>query len=75
MFYRTRNGIPATRLSSLPSTFGSDLPPENLNSLNDRGFELEIGTQGHIGQLSYNVRGTLSNTVSRWDHFEEPIFY
>lgn len=74
VFYRTRTGIPATRLSSLPSTFGSDLPPENLNSLNDRGFELELGTQGSIGEISYNVRGTLSNTVSRWDHFEEPVF-
>jgi TonB-linked SusC/RagA family outer membrane protein len=74
VFYRTRKGIPATRLSSLPSTFGSDLPPENLNSLNDRGFELEVGTQGHIGEMSYNLRGTLSNTVSYWDHFEEPVF-
>ncbi len=74
VFYRTRKGIPATRLASLPSTFGSDLPPENLNSLNDRGFELEIGTQGHIGEIIYNLRGTLSNTVSRWDHFEEPVF-
>lgn len=74
VFYRTRQGIPATRLASLPSTFGSDLPPENLNSLNDRGFELEIGTQGYMGKISYNVRGTLSNTVSRWDRFEEPVF-
>ena len=74
VFYRTRAGIPATRLTSLPSTFGSNLPPENLNSLNDRGFELEIGTQGRLGELIYNLRGTLSNTVSRWDHFEEPVF-
>lgn len=74
VFYRTRTGIPATRLSSLPSTFGSNLPPENLNSLNDRGFELELGTQGYIGEINYNVRGTLSNTVSRWDYFEEPAF-
>lgn len=74
VFYRTRTGIPATRLASLPSTFGSDLPPENLNSLNDRGFELEIGTQGRLGELTYNLRGTLSNTISRWDHFEEPVY-
>jgi len=74
VFYRTRTGIAATRLTSLPSTFGSDLPPENLNSLNDRGFELELGTQGRIGELTYNLRGTLSNTVSRWDHFEEPVY-
>ena len=74
VFYRTRTGIPATRLTSLPSTFGSDLPPENLNSLNDRGFELEIGTQGRLGEITYNFRGTLSNTVSHWDHFEEPVY-
>lgn len=39
VFYRERTGIPATRLMSLPSTFGANLPTENIKSLNDRGFE------------------------------------
>lgn len=73
-FYRQREGIPATRAQSLPSTFGSALPQENLNSLNDRGFELNLGTSGKAGELSYDVSGNISWSRSKWDHFEEPDF-
>ena len=74
VFYRSRTGIPASRLTSLPSTFGSELPPENLNSLNDRGFELSIGTEGKLGELAYNLNGNVSWSRSKWDHFEEPEY-
>jgi TonB-linked SusC/RagA family outer membrane protein len=70
-FYRERSGIPATRITSLPSTFGSPLPPENLNSLNDRGFEFNLGTAGKIGEVSYDVSGNISWTRSKWDNFDE----
>jgi hypothetical protein len=73
-FYRTREGIPANRLTSLPSSFGSNLPPENLNSMNNRGFDLSIGTEGNKGEFSYNVKGTVSWTRSKWDHYEEPVY-
>jgi len=74
LFYRTRNGIPATRATTLPSSFGSLLPPENLNSLNDRGFDLRIGTAGHAGDLSWDLNANFSSTRSKWDHFEEPAY-
>ncbi|GAA3623592.1 SusC/RagA family TonB-linked outer membrane protein [Flavivirga jejuensis] len=73
-FYRERTGIPATRITSLPSTFGSSLPPENLNSLNDRGFDLSIGTKGSSGDFSYDISGNISWSRSKWDYYEEPEY-
>lgn len=74
-FYRMRSGIPATRITTLPSTFGSSLPPENINSLNDRGFELRLGTSGVINKdFSWDVDGNISWSRSKWDHYEEPDY-
>ena len=74
VFYRTLSGIPATRITTLPSTFGAALPQENLNSQNNRGFELSLGTSGNIGELQYNVTGNLSWARARWGHYEEPTY-
>jgi TonB-linked SusC/RagA family outer membrane protein len=74
VFYRTRTGIPASLITSLPSTFGSALPPVNLNSLNDRGFEVKLGTEGKVGDIYYNLKGNISYSRSKWDHFEEPEY-
>lgn len=74
VFYRELTGIPATRTTSLPSTFGASLPPENINSQNTRGFDLMIGTSGKAGKLSYDVSGNLSWFRVKWDHYEEPDY-
>ncbi|HVW61361.1 MAG TPA: TonB-dependent receptor [Puia sp.] len=71
VFYRELNGIPATRILSLSNTFGATLPAENLNSQNNRGFELTLGTSGKTGRLVYEVSGNLSWSRSKWDHYEE----
>lgn len=74
VFYRKLSGIPATRILSLPNTFGANLPAENLNSQNNRGFELSLGTAGDIGELNYEVTGNLSWSRAKWDHYEEPQY-
>ncbi|GAA4307603.1 TonB-dependent receptor [Compostibacter hankyongensis] len=74
VFYRERKGIPATRITTLPSTFGSNLPPENINSLNDRGFELQLGTAGSRNDLLWDLSGNISWSRARWDHYEEPVY-
>ena len=74
VFYRTRNGIPASLITSLPSTFGSALPPVNLNSLTDRGFEFNLGTQGKVKDFYYKLSGNISYSRSKWDYFEEPVY-
>lgn len=73
-FYRLRSGIPATRNSSLPSTFGASLPVENLNELDDRGFEFSIGTMNQIGDLFYDLSGNISWSRSKWKYYEEPNY-
>jgi len=73
-FYRALSGIPATQGSTLPSTFGATLPQVNLNSQNNRGFELSLGTSGNIGQLGYNVSGNLTWARAKYDHYEEPVY-
>lgn len=73
-FYRTRTGLIASRLGTLPSTFGAELPPENLNSTNDRGFEFKLGTSGKLSDLRYDVSANVSYSRAKWDHFEEPIY-
>jgi len=71
VFYRELSGIPATRVLSLPNTFGASLPQENLNSQNNRGFELTLGTSGSIRDLKYEISGNISWSRAKWDHYEE----
>jgi hypothetical protein len=73
-FYRERTGIPGTRINTLPSTFGSNLPPENINSINNRGFELQLGTSGEYRDLKWDVNGNISWSRAKWDHYEEPLY-
>jgi TonB-linked SusC/RagA family outer membrane protein len=74
VFYRELSGIPATRILSLPNTFGASLPQENLNSQNNRGIELNLGTSGAIGDFHYEVSGNLSWSRSKWNHYEEQTY-
>lgn len=73
-FYRERTGIPATRTNSLPNTFGADLPPENVNAINNRGFELKLGTSGRANQLTYDISGNISWSRAKWQYYDEPEY-
>ncbi len=74
VFFRERKGIPATRITTLPSSFGASLPAENINSLNDRGFELKVGSSGNRGDFYWDVDANASWSRSKWDHYEEPEY-
>jgi len=73
-FYRLREGIIGTRVQSLPSTFGAVLPQENLNSTDDRGFELMLGTRGGKNQFRYDLSGNFAYSRSKWVYFDEPNY-
>lgn len=73
-FYRLRDGIPGYRTESLPSTFGAALPLENLNSIDTRGFEVEIGSSGKFSEFTYSVSGNISWARSKWVDYDEPEF-
>ena len=72
VFYRNVDGILTTRQTSLPSTFGATLPLENLNSQNNRGFELMLGTKGNVGKVFYDISGNVTWARAKWGHVEEP---
>lgn len=74
VFYRTREGIMGNRLASLPNTFGASLPPENINSSNDRGFESLIGTEVRKNDFTWNISANISWSRAKWDHYEEPEY-
>ncbi len=71
VFYRERKGIAATRELSIPSTFGADLPTENLNSQNNRGFEFLLGYTDRIKDLKWDVSANISWSRAKWGHYEE----
>lgn len=71
VFYRKRTGLLATRVSTLPNTFGATLPQENLNGDNTRGFEIEITHKHEIGKVKYSVSPNFSFTRSKYGYLEQ----
>ncbi|MDX9882654.1 MAG: TonB-dependent receptor [Prolixibacteraceae bacterium] len=73
-FYRERDGIPGKRVRSLPDTFGAELPTENLNNINTRGFELNVGNVGRWKDLRWDISANVSWARSKWGFFDEPEY-
>ncbi|MGQ8335573.1 TonB-dependent receptor [Sunxiuqinia sp. A32] len=71
VFYRLKSKMLATRIHSLPSTFGAALPQENINKQDTRGFELMLGHANKIGDFIYDIKANVSWARSKWIHFEE----
>lgn len=61
-FERRRKGLLANRLLTLPTSFGKNLPQENLNSDKTRGFELVLTHRHTIGKVSYSVSANFTTT-------------
>lgn len=70
VFYRKRDGLLASRLLSLPNTFGANLPQENLNTDNNRGFEIALNHQNTIGELTYSVAPNFSWARRQYGYIE-----
>lgn len=70
VFKRDRDGLLADRLTTLPGTFGSKMPQENLNSDRTKGFELEIRHAHRIGDFRYNVAAQVSMTRGMRCYYE-----
>lgn len=60
LYQRDREGLLATRLVSLPNTFGSTLPEENINSDRIRGFDLSVAYNDRFGDLGIGIRANLN---------------
>ena len=70
MFRRDRSGLMARRNFTLPTSFGTELPEENLNSDMTRGFELVLGHNNTIGDFTYGVKSNATITRSRNKYVE-----
>ncbi len=56
-FYRLRSDILATDTQGItvPQTVGAELPLENLESRDNRGFEAVLAYRGNTGDFKYNI--------------------
>lgn len=69
-FNRDRSGLLATRVGSLPGIVGANLPQENLNSDQTRGFELELSHVNKINDFRYQVKGNFAFTRTKTKYYE-----
>lgn len=74
VFHRHRSGIPGQRSASMPSTFGANLPTENLNSINTNGFEFSVGTANKLADFTYDVSGNISYSRAKWDKYDQAAY-
>lgn len=71
-FYRITDNIFAQPIDSYPSTFGAVLPELNLNSTDDRGFELRLTHNKNMGNsFRYNVTGQVSYARQKYRKWAE----
>ncbi|GAB1474034.1 TonB-dependent receptor [Bacteroidota bacterium] len=71
-FWRITENIFGQPLESYPSTFGATLPQVNLNSTDDRGFELKLTHRNSVGSdFSYNLTGSFSLARERYRRWSE----
>lgn len=69
-FNRDRSGLLATRVGSLPGIVGANLPQENLNSDQTRGFEIELSHTHRVNDFQYQVKGNVSYTRTKTKYYE-----
>lgn len=70
-YQRDRDGLLATRATTVPGNFGSEMPQENLNSDRTRGFELELRHNNRIGNVNYYVTGNIAYTRNQLRYVEQ----
>ena len=71
VFYRLRDGILGERTSTLPNTFGAEMPEENINSMDNRGFELVLKHRNKIRDFRYSLSANISWTREKYVDYAE----
>jgi len=74
VFYRRTEGIFGTPVADFPSTFGAELPQQNINTQDDRGFELQLTHENDIGDVSYSLSANTSFTRKKYVDWAEEEF-
>ncbi|EAZ79710.1 SusC/RagA family TonB-linked outer membrane protein [Algoriphagus machipongonensis] len=72
-FYRKREGLLRIPLEGLPSTFGANLPQQNLDSRSDRGFEFNLGYKTQVGKVKFDIAGNFTYARQKYEKYQEDI--
>lgn len=73
-FYRKRTGLKGKLDTTLPTSFGAELPEMNLNSDSHRGFELVLSHKNVVRDVRYEVKGNVSYTRKKNLHREQASY-
>jgi TonB-linked SusC/RagA family outer membrane protein len=74
VFYRKVTNVAGYRSTSVPYTFGAALPQENINSYDNRGFELVLKHEKMLKDFRYTIEGNITYARSKWIHYDEPVY-
>ena len=68
VFRREREGLLAYRNTTIPATYGVNLPQENLEGDRTQGYELVFGHRNQVNELTYSVSAnvTYARTQNRY---------
>lgn len=72
-FYEVRDGILATRATSVPAVVAMTLPFENLGRVSNAGGELELAYRAATGDWTYGVSGNVSYARNKIEYQAENI--
>lgn len=70
LFYNKRTNILWQKNASIPQSTGISLPQENIGEVENKGFDLNMGTRGNIGEFQYSFSingGYAKNQILFWD--------
>lgn len=70
-FERLEEGLLATRVATVPNTFGASFPQENLNSQRSKGFEFSAYHRNTISKFSYAVNANMTFSRLFYLHREQ----
>jgi len=62
-FYEYRDNI-LIPLQSAPTWLAVDLPVVNKGVVENKGFEVQLGWQSHIGKLNFDISGNIGHAVN-----------
>mgnify|MGYP005691398725 FL=1 len=73
VFYRLREDILAVPTEGVPFNFGASLPRTNINTRDNRGFDLMLKHRGKIGSVSYEINPMISWARGKYVSWDENI--
>ncbi|WP_316801831.1 SusC/RagA family TonB-linked outer membrane protein [Pedobacter nototheniae] len=71
-FIKDTKDILRPRDRSTPATFGRTLPFENYARVKNKGFEIVLNHQNHIGQVNYKISANASYAVNKVTAIDDP---